>query len=44
MVFSPVFGYYGDRSSRKVLLAIGITLWSIFGCLGSFATVRWPSG
>jgi MFS transporter, Spinster family, sphingosine-1-phosphate transporter len=26
---SPIFGYYGDRKSRPVLMAIGVLLWSL---------------
>eukprot|EP00055_Hartaetosiga_balthica_P010638 m.46073 g.46073 ORF g.46073 m.46073 type:complete len:504 (+) comp7249_c0_seq1:90-1601(+) len=36
MLFSPIFGYYGDRVNRKVLITIGIIFWSIFTLMGSF--------
>ena len=26
---SPIFGYYGDRKSRPLLMAIGVLLWSL---------------
>ena len=29
MVFSPLFGWLGDRFSRWVLVAVGVTLWSL---------------
>ena len=28
-LFSPIFGYLGDRAKRPVLLAIGVVLWSL---------------
>ena len=36
MVFSPVFGYLGDRYTRKYLMAGGIFLWSGFTITASF--------
>jgi len=36
-VSSPFFGYYGDRSSRKWLIAIGIFVWSLGTVLTGFA-------
>lgn len=35
MVFAPLFGYLGDRFSRKYVMAIGITIWSATTFLGS---------
>lgn len=35
MIFAPVFGYLGDRYSRKVLMAGGVIFWSITTLLGS---------
>ena len=29
MVFSPVFGWLGDRTSRWMLVAVGVVLWSL---------------
>lgn len=26
---SPIFGYYGDRKSRPILMAVGVLLWSL---------------
>eukprot|EP00056_Hartaetosiga_gracilis_P020993 m.22241 g.22241 ORF g.22241 m.22241 type:complete len:380 (-) comp8819_c0_seq3:355-1494(-) len=37
MLFSPVFGYYGDRVNRKMLITIGILFWSVFTLAGSFS-------
>ena len=34
---SPVFGYLGDRFSRKWLIAAGIFVWSIGTVLTGFA-------
>ena len=36
MLFAPVFGYLGDRYSRKYLMATGVLLWSVLTFLGSF--------
>lgn len=38
MVFAPLFGYLGDRYSRKAIMAFGVFLWSIFTLIGSFMT------
>lgn len=35
MVFAPIFGYLGDRYSRKYVMAIGILIWSVTTFLGS---------
>ena len=35
MLFAPVFGYLGDRYSRKYLMATGVLLWSVLTFLGS---------
>ena len=40
MLFSPLFGYLGDRCTRKYIMAIGIFLWSAFVLAGSFSLVR----
>ncbi len=37
-VTSPVFGYFGDRASRKWLIAAGIFVWSLGTMLTGFAT------
>jgi MFS family permease len=41
MVFSPLFGWLGDRFSRWVLVSVGVILWSLAsgatGLAGSFA-------
>ncbi|XP_013186865.1 protein spinster isoform X1 [Amyelois transitella] len=36
MVFAPIFGYLGDRHSRRAIMAFGVALWSITTFLGSF--------
>jgi len=36
MIFAPLFGYWGDRYSRKYLMAFGILFWSLTTFLGSF--------
>ncbi|KJE96038.1 spinster like protein [Capsaspora owczarzaki ATCC 30864] len=37
MVASPIFGYFGDRISRTLLLMIGILIWSAATFASSFA-------
>uniref|UniRef100_A0A336M1G7 CSON009778 protein n=1 Tax=Culicoides sonorensis TaxID=179676 RepID=A0A336M1G7_CULSO len=36
MVFAPIFGYLGDRYSRRKIMGCGITLWCATTLLGSF--------
>lgn len=36
MLFAPIFGYLGDRYSRKKIMAAGVFLWSLTTFLGSF--------
>lgn len=36
MVFSPIFGYLGDRYNRKLIMAVGIGFWSVVTLAGSF--------
>ncbi|PIK46631.1 hypothetical protein BSL78_16496 [Apostichopus japonicus] len=36
MITSPIFGFLGDRYSRKVIIAFGITAWSGLTLAGSF--------
>lgn len=36
LLSAPVFGYLGDRHSRKAALSIGILLWSGTGLSSSF--------
>uniref|UniRef100_A0A1I8JU77 Major facilitator superfamily (MFS) profile domain-containing protein n=1 Tax=Anopheles funestus TaxID=62324 RepID=A0A1I8JU77_ANOFN len=36
MVFAPVFGYLGDRYSRKWIMVLGVSLWSTTTLLGSY--------
>lgn len=35
MVMAPIFGFLGDRFSRKYLMAVGLLLWSLATVLGS---------
>ena len=39
MVLSPLFGYLGDRYTRKYIIFFGILLWSAFTLTGSFSVV-----
>ncbi|CAG9774096.1 unnamed protein product [Ceutorhynchus assimilis] len=41
MAFGPLFGYLGDRYSRRWLMAFGVALWSITTLCGSFMTNYW---
>ncbi|GIY40160.1 hypothetical protein CEXT_807661 [Caerostris extrusa] len=36
MIMAPVFGYLGDRYSRKKIIAFGVLFWSMTTLLGSF--------
>ncbi|KAH8416169.1 hypothetical protein KR222_009729 [Zaprionus bogoriensis] len=36
MVFAPVFGFLGDRYSRRCLMCVGVALWSTTTLLGSY--------
>ncbi|XP_059092093.1 protein spinster-like isoform X2 [Tigriopus californicus] len=36
MIFAPIFGYMGDRHSRKLIMGFGVFLWTIFTLIGSF--------
>ncbi|XP_039752935.1 protein spinster isoform X3 [Pararge aegeria] len=36
MVFAPIFGYLGDRYSRRLIMAFGVALWSITTFAGSY--------
>uniref|UniRef100_A0A1A9ZRF4 Major facilitator superfamily (MFS) profile domain-containing protein n=1 Tax=Glossina pallidipes TaxID=7398 RepID=A0A1A9ZRF4_GLOPL len=36
MVCAPIFGYLGDRYSRRWIMAVGVVLWSATTLLGSF--------
>lgn len=38
MICAPIFGYLGDRYSRKWIMALGVLLWSTTTLLGSFMT------
>lgn len=36
MIFAPIFGYMGDRYSRRVIMSFGVLLWSVTTLAGSF--------
>ncbi|CAL4125981.1 unnamed protein product, partial [Meganyctiphanes norvegica] len=36
MVMAPLFGYLGDRFSRKYLMAVGVFFWSLTTLIGSY--------
>ncbi len=35
--FSPLFGFFGDRVDRRILMAVGLVAWSLFTGLGGLA-------
>ena len=39
MILSPLFGYLGDRYTRKYIVTFGIIMWSAFTLAGSFSVV-----
>lgn len=39
MIFAPLFGYLGDRYSRKWIMTLGVVLWSVTTLVGSFMNV-----
>ena len=39
MLCSPVFGYMGDRYTRKYIITVGILAWACCTLLGSFSVV-----
>lgn len=42
MIFAPLFGYWGDRYSRKYLMAFGVLFWSATTLMGSFVPADRP--
>ena len=44
MVFSPLFGYLGDRFNRRVLMGIGLIVWSASSMASAFVTPEWGDG
>lgn len=42
MFFAPLFGYWGDRYSRKYIMAFGVLFWSLTTLLGSFVPADKP--
>ena len=41
MLFAPLFGYLGDRWSRKYIMLLGLSLWALATFLGSFMKNFW---
>jgi len=41
LLSAPLFGYLGDRYSRKLLITIGIILWASFSLASSFMPSYW---
>ncbi|CDW60902.1 protein spinster 1 [Trichuris trichiura] len=40
MVFAPIFGYLGDRYSRKIIMICGVLMWSAAVLLSTFVPSR----
>ncbi|XP_046653023.1 protein spinster-like [Daphnia pulicaria] len=38
VVVAPLVGYLGDRFSRKIILIVGLTVWSLVSLAGSYMT------
>ncbi|XP_057322970.1 protein spinster [Microplitis mediator] len=36
MIFAPLFGYLGDRYNRKIIMSVGVFIWSLTTYLGSY--------
>jgi MFS family permease len=41
MLFAPMFGYLGDRWSRKYIMILGLSLWAAATFVGSFMKSFW---
>ncbi|KAL3273737.1 hypothetical protein HHI36_015165 [Cryptolaemus montrouzieri] len=41
MIFAPIFGYLGDRYSRRLIMTAGVFLWSLTTLAGSFMSNYW---
>jgi len=42
MAAAPIFGYLGDRYSRKYLMAFGVVIWAALSLTASFMPSYWP--
>lgn len=42
LVCAPLFGYLGDRYSRKYTMVVGVLLWASLSLAASFMTSFWP--
>ena len=42
MIFAPIFGYLGDRYSRKLIMVFGIIFWSLTTFSGSLIPAEYP--
>ena len=42
MLTSPLFGYFGDRRSRPILMGVGVLIWSLATLASGLATLFWP--
>lgn len=42
MLTSPLFGYFGDRKSRPMLMGVGVLIWSFATLASGLAELFWP--
>jgi len=42
MASAPIFGYLGDRYSRKYLMVLGVLIWASLSLTASFMPSYWP--
>ncbi len=42
MLTSPLFGYFGDRRSRPILMGVGVLIWSLATLASGLAEFFWP--
>ncbi|RWS16156.1 Protein spinster-like protein, partial [Dinothrombium tinctorium] len=43
MIFAPIFGFLGDRYTRKYLMCAGVLFWSLTTFLGSIIPSQYPA-
>ena len=42
MLTSPLFGYFGDRKSRPMLMGVGVVIWSLATFASGLSEFFWP--
>lgn len=38
MIFAPICGYLGDRFNRKIIMSVGLSIWTLAVLFSSFAS------